>query len=120
MRVPGAAFARAGMFHQPRRVHPDRGIAPGFVGAVVIILGFVFGAGTGVRAKRWRCDRVGDSSGLADRDADAFAQAAKRTVYGGRLGGVVGVEHAAHLALGHLEVAGEAALRQAGCAERLV
>ena len=121
MRVAGCLLRPSG--HVPSATTgalPDRGIALGFVGAVVVVLGFVFGAGTGVQAKRWRCQRVGDSSGLADRDADAFAQAAQSAVDGGGLGGVVGVEHAAHLALGHPEVAGQTALRQAGSAERLV
>ena len=54
------------------------------------------------RSVRWRTDslRARESGGLADGDAHALTQLAQRAVDCGGLGGVVRVQHAAHLALG--------------------
>ena len=44
---------------------------------------------------------------LADRNAKSLAQAAQRPVDRSCLGGVIGIQHAAHFAFGDIEIAGE-------------
>ena len=74
------------------------------------------------RLALWAAFEVfGNASGrLADGHADTLAQPTQGAVDRCRLGGMVWIQHAPHLALGNIEIAGETALRHAGLAERFV
>ena len=56
----------------------------------------------------------------ADNHRDALPQPAQGTIDRRSLGAVSRIQHAPHLALGHVEVAGKTALRNPGLAPRLV